>query len=252
MYDAATNCAEKKHNQAVYDDGMSPAVRLRKSRSHEDMVLPGLLLQTEMPQKNTFVHYDIPMYHSETSSDIDVPRPPTPTPSAPGILLRRLFKTKAEDHQSASDAEDKSASTAGHRQRTKSASDADTITELPTASSSNQGVLPRKQRSSTWRPQLYPDATRSGDDCECKFEQDSEASTTAAGSASGSPFDARSASASSLPTRPAASASSLGPALGVNLATTFGTKLTVAARGQNVSSAIFAPKVRSRSTKRTS
>jgi hypothetical protein len=40
----------------------------------------------EVPQKNTFIHYDL-------LKD----RPETPTKSAPGILLRRLFKTKASD-----------------------------------------------------------------------------------------------------------------------------------------------------------
>lgn len=37
----------------------------------------------EIPQKNTFIHYDL-----------RAERPPTPTSSAPGVLLSRLFKTK--------------------------------------------------------------------------------------------------------------------------------------------------------------
>jgi len=39
----------------------------------------------DIPQKNTFIHFDL---HRES--------PPTPTSSAPGVLLCRLFKTEAQ------------------------------------------------------------------------------------------------------------------------------------------------------------
>merc|ERR1719183_1615274 len=41
-----------------------------------------------VPQKNTFIHFTIPR-----SPDV---RPATPTTSAPGILLKRLFKTTTD------------------------------------------------------------------------------------------------------------------------------------------------------------
>jgi len=144
---------------AVHDDGKSPAVRAEKENHPDKMLLPSLLLQKGMPQKNTFIHYDIPM--SPRS------RPPTPTSSAPCILLRRLFKTKADDN---------------------SASDADAITELPMSSLSSESVLSTRGN----------DTVRNRDDFEGKFEQDSEASTSAAGSVAGSPFDKGEASALSL------------------------------------------------------
>jgi hypothetical protein len=47
------------------------------------------LFHEDIPEKNTFIHYDIPL-----SPDV---QPAVPTNSAPGILLRRLFKTKVDD-----------------------------------------------------------------------------------------------------------------------------------------------------------
>lgn len=140
---------------AVHDDGKSPAVRAEKENNPDDMLLPSLLLQKGMPQKNTFIHYDIPM--SPRS------RPLTPTSSAPGILLRRLFKTKAENNSS---------------------SDADAIVELPRKSAIGQ--------------KIGDEIVRNRDDIEGNFEQDSDASTSAAGSVAGSPSDVGLASASSL------------------------------------------------------
>jgi hypothetical protein len=46
----------------------------------------------EVPQKNTFIHYDL-----------RTDRPATPSKSAPGILLRRLFKTKSADESNGTD-----------------------------------------------------------------------------------------------------------------------------------------------------
>lgn len=46
---------------------------------------PSQLTPQDMPEKNTFIHFEL---HRE--------RPPTPTSSAPGILLRRFFKTEVE------------------------------------------------------------------------------------------------------------------------------------------------------------
>lgn len=50
-----------------------------------DLILPWRLSSQEVPQKNTFIHYDI-----------CAERPPTPSSSAPGVLLSRLFKTKPQ------------------------------------------------------------------------------------------------------------------------------------------------------------
>jgi len=58
----------------------------------DDACLSNALSFVEVPQKNTFIHYDLPKE-----------RPETPTKSAPGILLRRLFKTKAGDESTNTD-----------------------------------------------------------------------------------------------------------------------------------------------------
>lgn len=106
----------------------------------------GRLSLEELPQKNTFIHYDIPCE-----------RPPTPTSSAPGVLLSRLFKTKPQ-------------SSANMQSQ-----------ELPMESSfSTESVLSSLTEKST---------TRIGD-----FENDSQASTSAADSTMGSPVEVNDAS----------------------------------------------------------
>lgn len=59
-----------------------------RSRCISDPGSISRLLLEDATQKNTFIHYEIPRSPSN--------RPPTPTSSAPSILLSRLFKTKAE------------------------------------------------------------------------------------------------------------------------------------------------------------
>jgi len=46
----------------------------------------------QVPQKNTFIHYDL-----------RTDRPKTPSKSAPGALLRRLFQTKSADESNGTD-----------------------------------------------------------------------------------------------------------------------------------------------------
>merc|ERR1719198_2373444 len=55
---------------------------------------PDRLFHGAIPEKNTFIHYDTPL-----SPDV---QPAVPTNSAPGILLRRAFKTKADEHTGSS------------------------------------------------------------------------------------------------------------------------------------------------------
>merc|ERR1719440_247896 len=70
----------------VSSDAVAKPVDLTAVKEQDlDLILPGTFPLQEMPQKNTFIHYDI---HCE--------RPPTPTSSAPGALLSRLFKTKTK------------------------------------------------------------------------------------------------------------------------------------------------------------
>lgn len=106
--------------------------------SDDEIVSPSPLASEDVPQKNTFIHYDIP--RSPTA------RPPTPTSSAPSILLRRLFKTKAGE--------------------------SDATCDFPLSSLSSESI------SST----LGDDAVAKKDDFEGNCDQDSEASTSAAGS----------------------------------------------------------------------
>jgi len=76
------------------EENQSPAPEKEKRTSNfslEDM---------PQPQKNTFIHYDIPRSPSN--------RPPTPTSSAPGMMLSRLFRTiqtKAEVKPLSADAD---------------------------------------------------------------------------------------------------------------------------------------------------
>lgn len=122
---------------AFSDDVAKPADLTALEEQGSDLILPGTLPTQEMPQKNTFIHYDI---HCE--------KPPTPTSSAPGVLLSRLFKTKPKGEQACE--------------------------EIPLQSSlSTESVL----------SSLADKSTTSNVD----FENDSQASTSAAGS-TGSPI----------------------------------------------------------------
>jgi len=62
----------------------------------DELIFPSYAMQA-LQTKNTFIHYDIPKPASEAL-------PAIPTSSAPGIMLRRLFKTKTES-RSGSDTE---------------------------------------------------------------------------------------------------------------------------------------------------
>lgn len=64
------------------DEGKSFAA-VESEEEEIDLILPWRLSSQEIPQKNTFIHFDI-----------RAERPPTPSSSAPGVLLSRLFKTK--------------------------------------------------------------------------------------------------------------------------------------------------------------
>lgn len=78
----------KEENEALVED----------IETDDELVYPTSKFSPKiMPQKNTFIHYNIP--GSPTRSP-----PPIPTCSAPSILLRRFFKSKTEDG-SLSDAE---------------------------------------------------------------------------------------------------------------------------------------------------
>lgn len=63
------------------------AIVLEEKENDRDLGQSQRLSLDELPQKNTFIHYDIPC-----------DRPPTPTASAPGVLLSRLFKTKNQSN----------------------------------------------------------------------------------------------------------------------------------------------------------
>jgi len=104
----------------------------------DDLSTSNTMCHDDVPQKNTFIHFDLPRS-----------RPPTPTSSAPSILLRRLFKTKAVEN---------------------TPSDDDIKTDLPVSSISS--------RRSSVISMLNDNTTTQVPD----FDQVSEASTSVGGS----------------------------------------------------------------------
>lgn len=73
---------------ANFDEEMGLPTEAAANDGSDDFPLAGTLSLDEVPQKNTFIHYDLRRLLNE--------RPKTPTKSAPGVLLTRLFKTKSD------------------------------------------------------------------------------------------------------------------------------------------------------------
>jgi hypothetical protein len=78
--------------QATFQEEMSLPLHAEANDVSEASCQRDWLLSEKVPQKNTFIHYDL-----------QTDRPQTPSKSAPGTLLRRLFQTKSTDESNGSD-----------------------------------------------------------------------------------------------------------------------------------------------------
>merc|ERR1711907_591615 len=79
-------CLTSPVQEEAFCNEYTPAAESKETKD-SDSTHPLQLTSQEIPQKNTFIHFDL---HCE--------RPSTPTSSAPGVLLQRLFKLDVQSN----------------------------------------------------------------------------------------------------------------------------------------------------------